>query len=74
MNSVARLGLILVAVGLLILVCQSVVYWTRPRVSQAVQAQVDKEEAIPPLPIIGVVCLGGGIFVAVLGTSRDRRG
>ena len=71
MKPLALLGLVLVATGLLLLVYQSVSYWTRPRVASAAQAQVDKEEAIPPLPIVGVVCLGAGIFVAVLGTRRE---
>ncbi len=71
MKPLAWFGLALVAIGLLLLVYQSAIYWTRPGVSSAVQAEVNKEEAIPPLPIIGVVSLGVGIFVAVFGTRRD---
>ncbi len=38
--------------------------------SGVLQTDTPEKDAVPILPIMGVVCLGAGIFVTVLGTSR----
>ena len=72
MKPQALLGIILIIVGVLILVYQGFSYTKKTNVVDIGPVKVDaeKKETVPISPIIGVVCLGAGIFVTVLGARK----
>ena len=72
MKPQALLGIVLILVGVLILVYQGFTYTKQTSVINAgpLQVNAEKKETVPISPIIGVVCLGAGLFVMVLGTRK----
>ena len=72
MKPPAFLGIVLILVGVLILVYQGFTYMKQTSVINAgpLQVNAEKKETVPISPIIGVVCLGAGLFVMVLGTRK----
>lgn len=60
----------MIAAGLSILVWQSVAHYLAARRGALVAFDDDGEHV--GVPLLGVVCLGGGMFLLVL-TSRPRR-
>ena len=72
MKPQALLGIVLIIVGVLILVYQGFSYTKQTNIVNAgpLQVNAEKKETVPVSPIIGVVCLGAGIFIMVLGTRK----
>ncbi len=72
MKPQSLLGIVLICVGVLILIYQGFTYSHREQVIKAgpIDISADKEEHVPISPIIGVVCLGGGLFLFVLSSGK----
>jgi hypothetical protein len=66
------LGVVLVAIGILALAYQGFTYTTHKKVIDLGPIQATKEEHhnVPLPPVLGVICLIGGVIVLV----SDKRG
>jgi hypothetical protein len=72
MSGRSILGIILVAIGILALAYQGISYTTQKKVIDIGPIQATKEEhhTFPLPPVVGVICLIGGVVVLV----TDKRG
>jgi hypothetical protein len=62
-------GIILILLGILALSFQGINYTKREKVLDIgpIQATAETEKTIPLSPILGILCLAGGIFLVVTG-------
>lgn len=69
MGGKSILGIVLVIVGVIALAYQGITYTTQKKVIDLGPIQATKEEhhTIPLPPIVGIICLVGGIAVLVTG-------
>ena len=69
MKPVGIVGLILIAIGIIALVYGGFSYTTREKVidTPIVDLSVDKEKTVPFPPILGGICLVGGIILVLAG-------
>ena len=65
MKAQALIGIILIAAGVLILIYQGFTYTHREQVAKIGPLEIsgEKHETVPISPIIGAVCIVGGIVV-----------
>ena len=72
MNSAGIVGIVLIAIGILALAYGGFTYTTRQKVIDAgpLQVSADREKTVPFPPILGGICLVGGI---VLVLARNRK-
>ncbi len=66
-------GIILILVGILALAFQGITYTKREKVLDIgpIQATAEKEKTIPLSPILGALCLAGGVFLIF--SSRQQK-
>lgn len=72
MKSTAVIGVVLVVLGILALVYQSITYTTHKKVIDIgpIQATTKAEKTIPLPPIVGGLALIGGIVLIVAGNKK----
>ncbi len=66
------LGVILIIVGVIALTYQGITYTTHQKVIDIgpIQATAEKRHTVPLPPVVGIVCLGGGVILLVTSTRR----
>ena len=72
MKPAGIIGIILIAIGIIALAYGGITYTKREKVIDAgpLQVSADKEKTIPLPPILGGICLVGGILLVVVGSRK----
>jgi hypothetical protein len=72
MKPAGIVGIILIAIGIIALAYGGITYTKREKVIDAgpLQVSADKEKTIPLPPILGGICLVGGIVLVVVGNRQ----
>jgi uncharacterized membrane protein YidH (DUF202 family) len=72
MKPAGIIGIILIAIGIIALAYGGITYTKREKVIDAgpLQVSADKEKTIPLPPILGGICLVGGIVLVVVGNRQ----
>ncbi len=73
MKPAGIVGIILIAVGIIALAYGGFSYTKREKVIDAgpLQVSADKEETVPLPPILGGLCLAGGIVLVLAGSRKS---
>ena len=73
MKPVGIIGIVLIAIGILALAYGGFSYTTREKVIDAgpLQVSAEKEKSIPLPPILGGLCLVGGIVLLLAGNKKS---
>jgi len=71
-SSLALVGMLLIVVGLVALVYQSVSYTSRETVVDIgpVHATADRQKTVPLPPVLGIVAVAGGVALLVAGMRK----
>jgi hypothetical protein len=72
MKPAGIIGIILIAIGIIALAYGGITYTKREKVIDAgpLQVSADKEKTIPLPPILGGICLVGGIVLVLAGGRK----
>jgi uncharacterized membrane protein YidH (DUF202 family) len=72
MKPTGIVGIILIAIGIIALAYGGITYTKREKVIDAgpLQVSADREKTIPLPPILGGICLVGGIVLVVVGNRQ----
>jgi uncharacterized membrane protein YidH (DUF202 family) len=72
MKPAGIIGIILIAIGIIALAYGGITYTKREKVIDAgpLQVSADKEKTIPLPPVLGGLCLVGGILLVVVGSRK----
>lgn len=72
MKPAGIIGLILIVIGIIALAYGGITYTKREKVIDAgpLQISADKEKTIPFPPVLGGICLVGGIVLVVVGNRQ----
>jgi uncharacterized membrane protein YidH (DUF202 family) len=72
MKPAGIVGIILIAIGIIALAYGGITYTKREKVIDAgpLQVSADKEKTIPLPPILGGICLVGGIVLVLAGGRK----
>ena len=72
MKPAGIVGIVLIAIGILALAYGGFTYTTRQKVIDAgpLQVSADREKTVPFPPILGGICLVGGIVLVVVGSRQ----
>jgi uncharacterized membrane protein len=72
MKPAGIVGIILIAIGIIALAYGGFTYTKREKVIDAgpLQVSADKEHTVPLPPILGGICLVGGIILVVVGSRK----
>jgi uncharacterized membrane protein len=72
MKPVGVVGIILIAIGIIALAWGGITYTKREKVIDAgpLQVSADKEKTIPFPPVLGGICLVGGIILVIVGNRQ----
>lgn len=73
MRPAGIVGIILILVGIVAFAIGGISYTKREKVIDAgpLQVSADKKETIPLPPVLGGICLVGGIILVVVGTRKS---
>lgn len=73
MKPAGIVGIILIAIGIIALAYGGVSYTTREKVIDAgpLQLSADRQKTIPLPPILGGICLVGGIVLVLAGNKKS---
>ena len=73
MKPVGIVGIILIAIGIIALAYGGFSYTTREKVIDAgpLQVSADRQRTIPFPPILGGICLVGGIILVLAGNKKN---
>ncbi|NLT66825.1 MAG: DUF3185 domain-containing protein [Acidobacteria bacterium] len=74
MRAASLIGIILIALGILVLAYQGITYTREETIFKAgpVEATAETEETIPLPPILGGLSLVGGVVLLIYGTRRSK--
>jgi len=72
MRPAGIIGIILIVIGILALVYGGITYTKREKVLDlgSIQATAEKQKTIPLPPLLGGICLVGGIVLVIVGTQK----
>ncbi|MEY2493315.1 MAG: hypothetical protein QOH24_2266 [Verrucomicrobiota bacterium] len=72
MKPAGIVGIILIIIGVIALTLGGISYTKREKVIDAgpLQVSADKEKTIPLPPVLGGICLVGGIVLVIVGTRK----
>jgi len=72
MKPAGIVGIILIAIGIIALAWGGITYTKREKVIDAgpLQVSADKEKTIPFPPVLGGICLVGGIVLVIVGNRQ----
>ncbi|PYI90159.1 MAG: DUF3185 domain-containing protein [Verrucomicrobia bacterium] len=73
MRPAGIVGIILIIIGVIALTLGGISYTKREKVIDAgpLQVSADKEKTIPLPPVLGGICLVGGIVLVIVGSRRS---
>jgi uncharacterized membrane protein len=73
MKPAGIVGIILIAIGIIALAWGGITYTKREKVIDAgpLQVSADKEKTIPFPPVLGGICLVGGIVLVIVGSRQS---
>ena len=73
MRPAGIVGIILIIIGVIALALGGISYTKREKVIDAgpLQVSADKEKTIPLPPVLGGICLVGGIVLVVVGSRQS---
>jgi uncharacterized membrane protein len=73
MKPIGVVGIVLIAIGIIALAYGGFSYTTREKVIDAgpLQVSADKEKTVPLPPILGGLCLVGGIVLVLAGNKKS---
>jgi hypothetical protein len=73
MRPAGIVGIILIIIGVVALTLGGISYTKREKVIDAgpLQVSADKERTIPLPPVLGGICLVGGIVLVIAGTRKS---
>lgn len=68
MNGIKGVGVVLIVLGVIALVYQSVTYTSRERIIDLgpIQATADRQKTIPLPPILGIGAVAGGLVLLIV--------
>jgi hypothetical protein len=72
MKPAGIVGIILIVIGIISLVYGGITYTKREKVLEfgPIQATADRQKTIPFPPVLGGVCLVGGIVLVIVGSRK----
>jgi uncharacterized membrane protein len=72
MKPAGIVGIILIAIGIIALAWGGITYTKREKVIDAgpLQVSADREKTIPFPPVLGGICLVGGIILVIVGNRQ----
>lgn len=72
MKPAGIVGIILIAIGIIALAYGGITYTKREKIIDAgpLQVSADREKTIPLPPILGGICLVGGIILVIVGNKK----
>ena len=72
MKPAGIVGILLIAIGIIALAYGGFTYTKREKVIDAgpLQVSADREKTVPFPPILGGICLVGGIVLVIVGTKK----
>jgi hypothetical protein len=72
MKPAGLVGIILIAIGIIALAWGGITYTKREKVIDAgpLQVSADREKTIPFPPVLGGICLVGGIILVIVGNKQ----
>lgn len=73
MKPAGLVGIILIAIGIIALAWGGITYTKREKVIDAgpLQVSADREKTIPFPPVLGGICLVGGIVLVIVGNKQS---
>jgi uncharacterized membrane protein YidH (DUF202 family) len=73
MKPISIVGVILIAVGVLVLVYQGITYTKRETIVDLgpIQATADRQKTVPLPPIVGIVTIVGGVALLIAGSRKS---
>jgi uncharacterized membrane protein len=73
MKPAGIIGIILIAIGIIALAWGGITYTKREKVIDAgpLQVSADREKTIPFPPVLGGICLVGGIVLVIVGNRTS---
>ena len=73
MKPAGIVGIILIAIGIIALAWGGITYTKREKVIDAgpLQVSADREKTIPFPPVLGGICLVGGIILVIVGNRQS---
>lgn len=73
MQPAGIVGIILIAIGIIALAWGGITYTKREKVIDAgpLQVSADREKTIPLPPVLGGICLVGGIVLVIVGSRQS---
>lgn len=73
MKPAGIIGIILIVIGIIALAYGGFTYTKREKVIDAgpLQVSADKEKTVPLPPVLGGICLAGGIILVIVGSRRS---
>ena len=73
MKPAGIIGIILIVIGILALVYGGITYTKREKVLDLgpIQATAEKQKTIPLPPVLGGICLAGGIVLLIVSTRKS---
>ena len=72
MKPAGFVGIILIAIGIIALAYGGITYTKREKIIDAgpLQVSADREKTIPFPPILGGICLVGGVILVIVGNKK----
>jgi len=72
MKPAGIIGIILIIIGIISLVYGGITYTKREKVLDIgpIQATEEKQHTIPFPPVLGAICLAGGIVLVIVGSRK----
>jgi hypothetical protein len=73
MKPATIVGIVLIAIGIIALAYGGFTYTTREKVLDIgpIEATAEKEKTVPFPPILGAICLAGGIVLVIVGNRKS---
>jgi hypothetical protein len=73
MKPAGIIGIILIVIGIIALVYGGITYTKREKVLDIgpIQATAEKQHTIPFPPVLGAICLAGGVVLVIVGNRQS---
>jgi hypothetical protein len=73
MKPAGIIGVILIVIGIIALVYGGITYTKREKVLDIgpIQATAEKQHTIPLPPVLGAICLAGGVVLVIVGSRQS---
>jgi hypothetical protein len=73
MKPAGIIGIILIVIGIIALIYGGITYTKREKVLDIgpIQATAEKQHTIPFPPVLGAICLAGGVVLVIVGSRQS---